>query len=743
MNIKSHILFFTTILIASCNSNVRFTDYVDTHIGTGGHGHVFVGANVPFGFVQLGPTSVPQAWDWTSGYHISDSTVIGFSHTHLEGTGIGDLFDITVMPVTGKVIFARGEAVTEDMDAQAKENAMQSGLWSYADRSKEVSIPGYYSVPLTRYGIKAEMTASARVGFHKYTYSATESGAIVFDLENGGCWDKTTETNIEAISDNAIKGYRYSTGWAKNQKIFFYAEFSKPFTSFNVINKEVSDNIKMPLYARADFGKVGDGEKIMLKVAISPVSEDNAMENMKSEIPGWNFDKTANKAQKLWNKELSKIEIKTEDEDSKKIFYTALYHSMIHPALFNDANGDYRGSNDSTYRYDGFTNYTIFSLWDTYRAAMPLTTIIHPEKMSDIVNTMLHIYSQQGKLPVWHLMGNETDCMVGNPGAIVVADAIVKGVKGFDKEWAFNALKTSVMLDERGQDLRKKYGYIPSDLYNESIANDMEYAIADGAVANAAEYMGKTEDAEYFRARSHSYRNYLDELTLLARGRFADGSWRAPFNPIESNHRENDYCEGNAWQYTWLAPQDFEGLRDFYGSNLKMIDRLDTLFSTSSILEGENVSPDISGLIGQYVHGNEPSHHIIYFYTMAGAPWKAAEKVREVLKTMYSTKPDGLSGNEDEGQMSAWYILSALGFYQVEPASTRFWFGSPLFDSATIRTGKNKFIIKAIDNSPENIYISSVILNGKPYKKAYIDYNDIKKGGKLVFTMSNTPVKWY
>ena len=361
MNIKSHILFFTTILIASCNSNVRFTDYVDTHIGTGGHGHVFVGANVPFGFVQLGPTSVPQAWDWTSGYHISDSTVIGFSHTHLEGTGIGDLFDITVMPVTGKVIFARGEAVTEEMDAQAKENSMQSGLWSYADRSKEVSIPGYYSVPLTRYGIKAEMTASARVGFHKYTYSATESGAIVFDLENGGCWDKATETNIEAISDNAIKGYRYSTGWAKNQKIFFYAEFSKPFTSFNVINKEVSDNIKMPLYARADFGKVGEGEKIMLKVAISPVSEDNAMENMKSEIPGWNFDKTANKAQKLWNKELSKIEIKTEDEDSKKIFYTALYHSMIHPALFNDANGDYRGSNDSTYRYDGFTNYTIFS----------------------------------------------------------------------------------------------------------------------------------------------------------------------------------------------------------------------------------------------------------------------------------------------------------------------------------------------------------------------------------------------
>jgi hypothetical protein len=333
--------------------------------------------------------------------------------------------------------------------------------------------------------------------------------------------------------------------------------------------------------------------------------------------------------------------------------------------------------------------------------------------------------------------------MVGNPGAIVVADAIVKGFDGFDKERAFAALKNSLMLDERGQDLRKKYGYIPSDIYNESIANDMEYAIADAATANAAEYLGKGEEADFFRQRSLSYKNYMDKETLLARGKFADGSWRTPFNPVESSHRENDYCEGNAWQYTWLAPHDFNGLKEFYGNEEKLIERLDSLFTTSSKIEGENVSPDISGLIGQYVHGNEPSHHIIYFYTMAGAPWKAAEKVREVLSTMYSTEPDGLSGNEDEGQMSAWYILSSLGFYQVEPASTRFWIGSPIFDSAKIDVGGRTFDIQTIDNSSKNIYINSVELNGKEYKKAYIDYKDIVRGGKLVFRMGDKPTKWY
>lgn len=728
MSIKRYFILIAAVLLAGCSvqEQTRFTDYVDTHIGAGGHGHVFVGANVPFGFVQLGPTSIPETWDWTSGYHISDSTVIGFSHTHLEGTGIGDLFDVTVMPVIGEVEYSRGG----------------EGLWSYADRSREISKPGYYSVPLIKNDIKAEMTATARVGFHKYTFPATDSAAIVFDLENGGCWDKATSTHIEAIGDKALKGYRYSTGWAKNQKIFFYAEFSKPFKSFRTIDS-LMDNSVNELYGRADFGNINEGETVLLKVALSPVSEENALMNMNAELAGWDFEKTVKDADEAWNKELSKIRIETADSEARKIFYTAMYHSMIHPAVFNDINGDYRGSNDSTYRHEGFTNYTIFSLWDTYRAAMPLASIIHTEKMNDFVNTMLHIYDQQGKLPVWHLMANETDCMVGNPGAIVVADAIVKGFDGFDKERAFAALKNSLMLDERGQDLRKKYGYIPSDIYNESIANDMEYAIADAATANAAEYLGKGEEADFFRQRSLSYKNYMDKETLLARGKFADGSWRTPFNPVESSHRENDYCEGNAWQYTWLAPHDFNGLKEFYGNEEKLIERLDSLFTTSSKIEGENVSPDISGLIGQYVHGNEPSHHIIYFYTMAGAPWKAAEKVREVLSTMYSTEPDGLSGNEDEGQMSAWYILSSLGFYQVEPASTRFWIGSPIFDSAKIDVGGRTFDIQTIDNSSKNIYINSIELNGKEYKKAYIDYKDIVRGGKLVFRMGNKPTKWY
>lgn len=728
MSIKRYFILIAAVLLTGCSvqEQTRFTDYVDTHIGAGGHGHVFVGANVPFGFVQLGPTSIPETWDWTSGYHISDSTVIGFSHTHLEGTGIGDLFDVTVMPVIGEVEYSRGG----------------EGLWSYADRSREISKPGYYSVPLIKNGIKAEMTATARVGFHKYTFPATDSAAIVFDLENGGCWDKATRTHIEAIGDKALKGYRYSTGWAKNQKIFFYAEFSKPFKSFRTIDS-LMDNSVSELYGRADFGNINEGETVLLKVALSPVSEENALMNMNAELAGWDFEKTVKDADEAWNKELSKIRIETADSEARKIFYTAMYHSMIHPAVFNDINGDYRGSNDSTYRHEGFTNYTIFSLWDTYRAAMPLASIIHTEKMNDFVNTMLRIYDQQGKLPVWHLMANETDCMVGNPGAIVVADAIVKGFDGFDKERAFAALKNSLMLDERGQDLRKKYGYIPSDIYNESIANDMEYAIADAATANAAEYLGKGEEADFFRQRSLSYKNYMDKETLLARGKFADGSWRTPFNPVESSHRENDYCEGNAWQYTWLAPHDFNGLKEFYGSEEKLIERLDSLFTTSSKIEGENVSPDISGLIGQYVHGNEPSHHIIYFYTMAGVPWKAAEKVREVLSTMYSTEPDGLSGNEDEGQMSAWYILSSLGFYQVEPASTRFWIGSPIFDSAKIDVGGRTFDIQTIDNSSKNIYINSIELNGKEYKKAYIDYKDIVRGGKLVFRMGDKPTKWY
>ena len=699
----------------SCSAPEDYAGYVDTKIGSGGHGHVFVGASVPFGLVQLGPTSIPQQWDWCSGYHDSDSTVIGFSHTHLEGTGIGDLFDITVMPVTGSVEYSR------------------EGLWSYADRTREVAEPDYYSVPLLRYDILAEMTATSRVGFHRYTFPASDSTAIVFDLENGGCWDKATDTRIEAEGNDALKGWRFSRGWARNQKVFFYAKFSKPFESVENIGQ----------YARVNFD-LAEGEKVMLKVAISPVDIDGAKANMAAELPGWDFEKTREAARNAWNRELSKIRIETGDVDERTIFYTALYHTMIQPSEFCDVNGDYRGADGDIHRNNDFKTYTTFSLWDTYRAAMPLMTVIHPEKIRDIARTMVKIHEEQGKLPVWHLWGNETDCMVGNPGVIALADILVKDFEGFDKEQAYNALRESEMRPDRGQDIRMECGFIPADRdFNESVAYDMEYAIADGAMAAAARRLGKEEDYAYFNERSHSYRNYFDPETLFIRGRNSDGTFVEPFNPYSSNHRADVYCEGNAWQYTWLVPQDFDGLVTLYGSKEKLAERLDSLFAAKNEIEGAEASPDISGLIGQYAHGNEPSHHIIYFYTMAGQPWKAADKIDEVLRTLYFHDPNGLSGNEDVGQMSAWYILSSLGMYQVEPAGARFWFGKPSFAGAEVQVPGGTLKIRAEGLSGEARYIQSVTLNGKNHPYPYIEFNDIVKGGELVFRMGTEKTLWY
>ena len=713
-----------------------FTRFVDPKIGTGGHGHVFVGANVPFGMVQVGPTSIPQEWDWVSGYHRSDSTVIGFSHTHLSGTGIGDLFDVTVMPVVGEVTYARG---TEDDPS--------SGLWSYADRTREIARPGYYSVPLTRYGITAEMTATPRVGLHRYTFPASDAAAVVFDLENGGCWDKATDTGFRFSDDSTrISGWRYSTGWAKDQKVYFVAEFSKPARGIAYLHPGEMDDSKMPRiaarYARVDFD-TEEGEQLLVKVALSPVSVEGAEANLATELPGWDFEATAAAADKAWNDELSKVKITTEDETAKRIFYTGLYHTMVAPSVFCDVNGDYRGSDYEIHRAPGFTNYTTFSLWDTYRAAMPLMTILHPERMPDIVQTMLHIADEQGRLPVWHLWGNETDCMVGNPGIPVVADAIVKGIEGFDREKAFEAIRKTAMDPGRGNGLRMEHGYIPCDLFNEAVAYDMEYALADGAAARAAEALGRTEDAKYFTERSHSYRNYFDPATRFMRGRDSKGGWRTPFNPFASTHRADDYCEGNAWQYTWLAPHDVKGLEGLFGSRAKMIEKLDSLFTVSSVIEGGETSPDISGLIGQYAHGNEPSHHILYLYTMLGQPWKTADKVREVLTTLYHDRPDGLSGNEDVGQMSAWYVLSSLGMYEVEPAGGRYWFGIPLFDRAEVKVPGGVFVVAAKNNTPENRYVQRITLDGKPYDKPYITHGEVMRGGVLEFEMGPEPALWY
>ncbi len=698
----------------------RVTEYVNPLIGSGGHGHVFVGASVPFGMVQLGPTSINQQWDWCSGYHRDEESVIGFSHTHLSGTGIGDLFDVTVMPVIGEVKYQRGYIETPG-----------SGLWSMADRTKEIAEPGYYSVPLTRYGITAEMTATKRVGLHRYTFPKSDDAAIVFDLENGGCWDAVTESFIEAEGNNRLIGYRYSKGWARNQRIYFVAEFQKPFSRFERIDS---------MYGRASF-ETEEGEEILLRVAISPVSIEGAKEALAAEMDSWDFEGTRAAAVDAWESELSRMKVCMRSERELNIFYTALYHAMIAPMLFSDVNGDYRGADDKIYN-SPTPRYTCFSLWDTYRAKQPLMTIIQPKRAGEFVSTMIDIYEKQGDLPVWHLWGNETDCMVGDPGIPVVADAIVKGIDGFDAEAGFTAIKNTAALGERGKEFRHKYGYIPCNLFNEAVAYDMEYAIADAAAAEAARALGKDEEAEHFTNMSHSYRVFFDKESGFIRGVDSLGEFRMPFNPYFSAHRADDYCEGNAWQYTWLVPHDLAGYIELFGSKEACISRLDSLFLAPSTIEGDP-SPDISGMIGQFAHGNEPSHHILYLYTMLGEPHKTAKWVREVVRTQYRDAYDGLSGNEDMGQMSAWYLMSALGFYEVEPASGRYWFGSPSIERADITVEGGTFTIETVNNSDENIYIKSVKLNGKEYSLPYIEHKDIAAGGKLVFEMSNLPGLWY
>ena len=729
------LISISLMLITSCHKQeqeINLTRYVDPFIGTDGHGHVFMGANVPFGLVQLGPTQITHGWDWCSGYHYSDSTIVGFGHMHLSGTGIGDLGDISLMPVTGEVTFAKGTLPNPE-----------SGLYSFFSHEREEAKPGYYAVHLERFGIDVELTATERVGFHSYTFpGATKSPAVVIDLERGIGWDTPTKGYIRQENDSTISGYRYSKGWAKDQRIYFTALFSQPIKNFSVFDTtRVSDtqNEEMHgVFGRVDFEE--DVTTLLVKVALSPVSMENAAINLKSEVPHWNFDQVVKDADNAWNRELNKIKIETTDISHKRVFYTALYHSMIAPSIFGDINGDYRGADMVARNDTTFTNYTTLSLWDTYRAAHPLMTIIHPELTGDIGKTMLKIFEQQGKLPVWHLVGNETDCMVGNPAIPVLADMILKGYE-IDEEQVFEAMKTSSMLNERGMGWLKEYGYIPYDKEEafESVAKGLEYALADWAVAQVAYRLGKEEDAAYFNERANAYQYYFDKDTQFMRGVSSEGKFREPFNPFHSAHMGDDYTEGNAWQYTWLVPHDVHGLINLFGGEKAFISKLDSLF----IVEGdmsEYASPDISGLIGQYAHGNEPSHHIAYLYSYVGQPGKTAEKVRYILTRLYGDGPDGLCGNEDVGQMSSWYILSSLGFYQVAPAGGVYVFGSPLFDKATIKVKDNKtFTVIAHDNTSENIYIQSARLNGEPYTRSFINFEDIIEGGTLEFEMGNTP----
>lgn len=686
----------------------NLTQYIDQRIGTGGHGHVFLGANVPFGYVQLGPSEHTRGWDWCSGYHDSDSVLIGFGHQHMSGTGIGELGDVAFLPV---------------LEASQKEV-----VFSHANENVR---PGYYAVKLQQPNVWVELTATKRAGFHRYTFGAdTKQAKLILDLFQGIGWDSPTDYAVDETTATSIAGHRFSTGWAKNQKNFFVAEFSQPVTV-------------EPLDSGRWMIRISDvTQPILIKVGLSAVSIANAKQNLKAEIPDWDFRKVVDAADEAWNKALAKVKIETSDPAASRIFYTSMYHSMIAPSVFSDVNGEYRGADGKVYKGD-FNNYTTFSLWDTYRAAHPLMTIIHKDMLTDIANTLVNIYRQQGKLPVWHLMGNETDCMVGNPGIPVLADLVLKGyVK--DKEAAFEAMKKSAMLDERGLGLLKQYGYLPydKDPEMETVAKGLEYALADDCVAKVARLLGKKADAKYFGERAKSYRHYFDKQTGFMRGLSSDGKFRTPFNPFSTVHRQDDYTEGNAWQYTWLVPHDVHGLVKLFGSETNFTTKLDSLFIVNGTL-GDNASPDISGLIGQYAHGNEPSHHVLYMYNYVGQPWKAARLIRQTMSEMYKDELDGLSGNEDVGQMSAWYILSAMGLYQVEPAGGKYIIGSPIVDKATMNVGDGKtFTILCPDNSKENIYVQSAKLNGKPYTKSYIMYDDIMRGGTLELQMGDKPSKW-
>lgn len=729
MNPFKTIFILTILLFAfSCQQKEKtvletdYTQFVDPYIGSDYHGHVFVGANVPFGAVQLGPNNETQGWDWCSGYHYSDSILIGFAHTHLSGTGIGDLGDIVFMPVS--------DLYNPETDKDSAYN------WkSTYSHDREAVEPGYYSVHVERYNIDAELTTTERVGFHKYNYNAGENSFVIVDLKYGTGWDMLTDGLVEQVDNNSIRGHRMSRGWARDQRVFFYTEFSKEIELFEILASNERQGVVTVL-----IGFKG-ADELLAKTGISPVSPEGAKANLSKEVNHWDFDHVLAEAKEKWNNELAKIKIDTESMADKRTFYTALYHTMIAPSLFNDVTGEYRGANREVKSDPGYETYTTFSLWDTYRAAHPLFTLVQQERENDFINSMLAIYQQQGKLPIWHLHGNETNTMVGYSAVPVIADAYLKGFRGFDAELAFEAMKTSAMLDERGLDYVKSQGFIPADSQVESVARAMEYAIDDWTVAAMARAMGKTEDAEYFAKRAKYYRNYFDETTGFMRGKMADGSWRTPFSPIFSQHREDDFCEGNAWQYTWLVPHDVEGLIELFGSEEAFVTKLDSLFTIPST-QVEGASADITGLIGQYAHGNEPSHHTTYMYAWVGQQWKTAEKVREICTTMYTDQPDGLCGNEDCGQMSAWYVFSSLGFYPVNPANGAYVFGSPLFDKAEIQMPEGKtFKVVAENNSKENIYIQSAKLNGQPYEKTYITHKDILQGGELIFVMGNTPNK--
>ena len=699
---KLYFLALTMLTVLTAGAQ-QLTSYVDPLIGSGGNGHVFVGANVPFGLVQLGPIEKSRGWDWTSGYHYSDSIIVGFAHLHLNGTGCGDLGDISFLPVS---------------------NAHQREIRFTHDQ--ETVRPGFYR--LQTKDVDIELTVTKRVGMHRYSFHHNH-GQLRIDL-NEGVGDILLAADLRQVDDCTIEGYRKSRGWAPRQEVYFSATFNTPVRLWE------------PQPGEGLVDLLDTSKPILVKVALSPVSSEKARQNMDVELPGWDFDQVYKDADKAWERELARVKIETSNDQDRKIFYTSMYHLMVAPSEFCDVDLQYRGSDGRVYDGD-FTNYTTLSLWDTYRAFHPLMTLIYPELQADYAETFIKIFEQQGRLPIWHLWGSETDCMVGSSAVPVLADLVLKGFVR-NPEQAFRAMKESQLQDVRSLDLLKQYGYIPYDKEpsNETVAKALEYCLDEDGLAKVALQLGHQEDYNYFFNRSRSYVKYFDRNLQFMRALGSDGNFRPGFDPIKVIHRADDYTEGNAWQYTWLVPHDVHGLISLFGGEQSFLKKLDEFFVTEGDM-GPEASPDISGFIGQYAHGNEPSHHIIYLYNYAGQPWKAAPKLRYVMRQLYHAAPDGLCGNEDVGQMSAWYILSSLGLYQVEPSGGRFILGTPLFPKAEVNVGQGKTVrITARNLSDKNIYVQGVRLNGKKYTKTYIDFATLSNGATLEFQMGARPSKW-
>ena len=726
---RQKVLFLLVSIAFSFSSPAQKTpaDYVNTFIGTGGHGHTYPGATMPFGMVQLSPDTRLEGWDGCGGYHYDDSYIYGFSHTHLNGTGVPDLCDILFMPSTGETRWNNG-------------SDGKQGYGSKFSHSNESAEPGYYKVKLDDYSITAELTATTRVGMHRYTFPGGPQSNILLDLFHR---DEVLESSLRVISNTRIEGLRRSRSWAENQYVYFVAEFSKPFTSYEIaINDTTAKGIKAAenkknIKAIFHFNTTA-GEKILVKVGISAVSEAGARLNLNAEIPGWDFDSVRKNAKATWNKELSKIEVEGGTDLQKTVFYTALYHTMVNPNTYMDVDGSYRGFDLKIHKDATHTHYTVFSLWDTYRAFHPLMTIIDQKRTLDYIKTFLTQYDQGGLLPVWELHANETFCMIGYHSVPVIVDSYLKGIKGFDTDKAFAAMiKSATREGNEGLQAYAKNGYISTENESESVSKTLEYSYDDWCIAQFAKTLGKKDEYKEYIKRAQYYKNLFDSSSGFMRAR-SNGGWFNPFDPFEVNF---NYTEANSWQYSFTAVQDISGFTKLHGGKEKLAQKLDELFTASTTTSGRDQS-DISGLIGQYAHGNEPSHHIAYLYPFVGQPWKTQERVHQILSTLYHNNPDGLSGNEDCGQMSAWAVMSAMGFYPVTPGTDYYVIGTPWFSKVTIKLENGqKFIINANNVSETNFYIQSALMNGENYTASFLKHADIIKGGELTFTMGDKPDK--